>query len=123
MIPFTCGACNDAKYASSWVWIPLSTRGRLVCWASHGRVFFQVSFGDVPANSDFPMPPPSLGLLADPDWTAEVIGRPEATFFDLSSSSLLPGTGASRVRTTNLMLGILLMRASMSSLFFRSICA
>ena len=87
-------------------------------------MFFHVRFGDVPANRDFPIPPPaSVGLLADPDWTAEVIGRPEATFFDLSSSSLLPGTGASRVRTTNLMLGILLMRASMSSLFFRSICA
>ena len=88
-------------------------------------MFFHVSFGDVPAKRDFPIPPPppSVGLLADPDWTAEVIGRPEATFLDLSSSSLLPGTGASRVRTTNLMLGILLIRASMSSLFFRSICA
>ena len=96
----------------------------MVCCASHGRVFFHVSFGDVPANSDFPMPPPpSVGLLADPDCTAEVIGKPAATFCDLSSSSLLPGTGASRVRTTNLILGILLMRASMASLFFRSTCA
>lgn len=87
--------------------MPLSTIGRLVCFASQGKVFFQVRFGEVLANSNLPISP-SLGLLADPDSTAEVTGRPEELFFDLTSSSLLPGTGASNIKTTNLIWGILL---------------
>ena len=104
-------------YASSWVWMPLRTKGREVCFASQGSVSFQFKLGEVPKKSCWPMPPPP-GLLAEPDCTADVTGRVEPTFLDLSSCSRFPGTGASRVRQMNLILGARrLMRASMSSLF------
>ena len=101
-----------------------------MCLASQGSVRFQVSLGEVPAKSCWPMPPPlSLLLLAapagfrvDPVWTADVTGKLEAMFCDLSSCSRLPGTGASSVRQTNLIRDSRLIRASMSSLFFWSVC-
>jgi len=85
------GDCNEISIGKELlekyvrVWMPFSTMGSLLCFASQGRVFFQVRFGDVPANRSLPMPPKE-GLLAEPSWTAEETGRLEETFWDRSSS-------------------------------------
>ena len=74
----------------------------------------------MPANSDLPIPPETC-LPTEPDLATDVTGRDDSTLLDLSSSSRLPGTGASRVRQTNLTFGMAFIRASISSLFFRSV--
>src|SRR2546423_15252809 len=77
MIPCTCGTCCAARYASSCVCNPFSIIGFLVSFASHGSVFFHVSFGSVPKNNDCPIPPPPLSFA------------PPASLMSLSRSSTM----------------------------------
>ena len=51
--------------------MPLRRIGNFVCLASQGKVFSQVKVGELPANSDLPIPPKTC-LLTEPSLAADV---------------------------------------------------